>query len=205
MNNRTVAAYAAELAAATPTPGGGSAAATVASLAAALAEMVVRFTVGRPAFTQGEPELAGSRERMGDLRTRFLDLAAADEAAYGAYRAALALPKDDAAAKLRRRAALDAALRRAADVPLQVAEGCEELLSELRPILRRGNPHVLSDGVAAALFAEAALRAAVTNVRVNARLMRAPETAAAYRRRAEEIETRGRSLAADLITLAAAR
>ncbi len=184
----SVGAYAAAVASGAPTPGGGSVVAVTGALAAALAAMVCNHTIGRPAYTSAEDALTCARSRADAIRTHLLDLAAADEAAYGGYVAATSLPRTTEAEKASRRAAMQEALVAAADVPLAVAVACANLLPLLETVATLGNKHLLSDATVAALLAEAALRGALTNVRVNADQMRDPDRAAHYRGRITELE-----------------
>ncbi|MEJ7763790.1 MAG: cyclodeaminase/cyclohydrolase family protein [Thermomicrobiales bacterium] len=140
-----------------------------------------------------------------DLRERLLALAAADEAAYGAYIAATRLPKGTDAEKTARRAALQAALAGAAEVPLAVARAVHGLHPHLAALAAGGNPHVLSDVVVAALCAEAAGRAALVNVRVNARLLKDKERGRAYLSEADDLESTLRAWTGDVIMVANAR
>lgn len=202
---RTLATYVAALASGEPAPGGGSAVAVAAAMAAALGEMVCNLTLGRPAYAAAEPALRDARARSADLRARFLAAARDDETAYGRYIAATGLPTTTEAEKTTRRAAMQDALAGAADVPLGVADGCLALLETLDPIARLGNKHAVADVTVAARLSEAALRGAAVNVRVNARLIRDRDRAADYDRRADEAERRGRALAAVIIDLTTGR
>ncbi len=187
-SQESVAAYAAAVASGDPTPGGGSAVAVTGALAAALAAMVCNHTIGRPAYADTEEALTRARSRADALRAHLLDLAAADEAAYSGYVAATSLPRSSEAEKVSRRAAMQDALVAAADVPLAVAVACADLLALLESVAALGNKHLLSDATVAALLAEAALRGATTNVRINADQMREPDRAAHYRGRIAELE-----------------
>jgi formiminotetrahydrofolate cyclodeaminase len=145
--DRTLAELLAEIAAATPAPGGGSTAAVACALAAALVEM-----------SAGPPH-----ERAAALRARALELADEDLRSFGPVLDAERLPADDESRPERLRAALSAA----SDAPLAVAAvGCEvaELAAE---VARRGRRHVEGDAAAAALLAEAATRAAARLVELN--------------------------------------
>ena len=200
-----VAAYAAAVATGAPTPGGGSVVAVVAALGAALGEMVCRLTADPVDDGATGRELPDALAQMTELRPRLLALAAADEAAYRGYIAAAALPKATDAERTRRRDALQTALVGAADVPLAVADGCAALATLLEPIARLGNRHAVSDVAVGAWLAEAALRGALLNVRVNARLMRDETRRGAYEARADAVEADGLAAVARALAAATAR
>lgn len=163
----TLEAFTTALASGEPVPGGGSAAAVAAALAASLSGMVVRLSLGRPAF---ESHAALHREALAAsdaARTRFLALADDDAAAYAAYRAARSLPRQSAAEVAAREDATRHAARRSADVPLSVVEACCGLVELVERLAGRSNPHAASDLDCAALLLDAAARAAAANVLVN--------------------------------------
>jgi formiminotetrahydrofolate cyclodeaminase len=190
-----LAGYVEAVASAAPTPGGGSVAAVVGALAAALGEMVVNLTMGRPAYSAVEPELRQALARLGEARSALLGLAVEDERAYGGYLAAADLPRTTVEEKAARTATMQAALGRSAKVPERVAGTCLALFPELETIARTGNKHVLSDAVVAAILAEAAVRAAAVNVRVNARLIRDTTEAEGFVARAVAAEAVARAKA----------
>ncbi|MGH2535174.1 MAG: cyclodeaminase/cyclohydrolase family protein [Thermomicrobiales bacterium] len=189
-SGRTVGDYLEALASAEPAPGGGSAVALAGALAAALAEMVCRLSIGRADAADADEELRAALHAATEARRRLLRLSAEDAAAYAAYVAATGLPKVTPEEKAARRSTVVAALRTAADVPSEIAAACFRVLETLTPIARLGSIHVLSDVEVAAFLANAAIRGAIVNVRVNARLMRDRETAMSYLDRATEMEAR---------------
>lgn len=186
-HQRTLHTYLDEVAAANPTPGGGSVAAVVGALAAALGEMVANLTTGE--------ELAPARDRLTQCRTQLLDAAAADEAAYASYRVAASLPRDTGEAKAVRAAAMQEALIGSTEVPLQVARTATEVARTLEPVASAGNPHLRTDAALGALLAEVALRGALLNVRGNAALFRDRDRAGAYLEEADRLEEEGRRAA----------
>lgn len=200
-----VAGYAAAVASDRPTPGGGSVAGVVGALAAALMEMVCQLSKGRAAGEESEAELSEAIELASGLRSRLLDLAAADEAAYRGYVAATKLPKTTEQEKFDRRSALQQMLGTAADVPLAVALACCESLQALERLASYGNKYLVSDVIAAALCAEAAGRAALLNVEVNARMMTDKERGRSYRDSAAELERAVREQAATVVRIATER
>ncbi len=160
----TLADFTERLAARTPTPGGGSAAAVAGAIGAALGAMVVEY-----ARTEGrlDPALEPLLRALTEGRLRLLALADADAASYEAVRdarrARKAAPLDDAGA----RSALIAAIRRAADVPSETAGLVAELARQLEAATPRLKPTVESDRVAALALLRAAEAGARANVAIN--------------------------------------
>ncbi len=190
-----VSLYLDEVAAGTPTPGGGSVAAVVGALAAALGEMVANLTLGREKYADAEATLRPARDRLTVLRAALLDAAAADEAAYQSYRDAASLPRTSDGEKTTRRDAMQRALIAATDVPLGVARSAHEVAEILATVAREGNPHVRSDAALGALLAETALRGALLNVRGNAAMLTDRELAVTYLTDADLLERTGREAA----------
>ena len=193
--NSGLATYLEQVAAGTPTPGGGSVAAVVGALAAALGEMVANLTLGRTKYTDAESSLGPERARLTLLRTALLEAAAADEAAYQSYRDAAILPRSSESEKTARTVAMQRALITATDVPLRVARSLHEVAKILQSMARDGNPHVRSDAALGALLAEAALRGVLLNVRGNAAMLKDRELALAYLAGADRLEEAGREAA----------
>ncbi len=201
-HERTLVEYLEAVAAGAPAPGGGSVAAIAGALAAALGEMVANLTLGREQYADAETVLRPVRDRLTALRKELTDAAAADERAYAAYRAAVALPRSSDVDKAGRIVAVQQALAEATDVPLGVARVSAEISELLETVARAGNPHVRSDAALGALLAETALRGALLNVRGNAALLQDRQRAAAYRDDADRLENHGREAAARAYRLA---
>jgi formiminotetrahydrofolate cyclodeaminase len=148
-----------ELAAARPAPGGGSAAALAVALAAALCAMTAELSVRHLA---GAPGLAA--EARGLLR-RAAPLAQADADAYAEVLAALRAPGQPGGRQ--REEQVSAALARASEVPLEVAELGDRVAVLAADVADRGNPAVRGDALAAAQLAAAAARMAAALVQIN--------------------------------------
>ncbi len=178
-------AYLDRLASAEPTPGGGSAAALVGALGAALCAMVARITSGSERLAGKHAEARALAAEADALRARFEAARPLDEAAYGRVVSASALPKDGEDAKRARSAALQAALAGAAEAPLAVAELAGEGVALAERAAALGNAHLASDVECALLFFAAALDAGAANVRINHRFIK---DAALVRAQAERLE-----------------
>lgn len=201
-SSRTLTRYLDEVASAAPTPGGGSVAAIVGALGAALGEMVIHLTTC-PERDEGDSALQDALLRLSALRQSLLGAAAADERAYAGYREAAAMPRQSAEEKQARATAMQEALIVASDVPLAVAKAAAATAEVMNEVARRGNRHLRTDAALGALLAEAALRGALLNVRGNAGMLRDPERAAYYQAEAERLETTGREAAECAYRLAA--
>ena len=154
------------------TPGGGAAAALTGSQAAALLSMVVNFTVGRKRYADVEEEMQGHLRRTEYLRADLLALADKDAEAFGAVAACYAMPRSTDAEKSARTNAMQTALKGAAEVPLEMASLCLEILELTPPIAEKGNANVVSDAATAAHLAFAAIQCALVNVRINLKFLK---------------------------------
>jgi glutamate formiminotransferase/formiminotetrahydrofolate cyclodeaminase len=163
----TLSSFRGAVAAASPTPGGGSVVAHVGALAAALAQMVAGLTVGRAKYAAVEGPMRDVIRDATALGSTLAALVDTDANAYGAVVAAYKLPKDPAAAAEVRRAAIAEAILGAAVVPLETARACAQVADLAAIVATNGNQNAASDAGVAALLAEAAARGAAYNVRIN--------------------------------------
>jgi formiminotetrahydrofolate cyclodeaminase len=159
----TIDDYLDRLASSEPVPGGGSAAALTAQLAAALVAMVGRI-VAAP--------IEGLVDRADRLRGALGDARRRDEKAYAAVIAAQERPKRDEGERLSRRVALEAALREAAQSPLDAAGLALEVLRLADRLIESPRGALASDVGCAAELGYAAIAACAFNVRINHFYMR---------------------------------
>ena len=176
-----------ELASASPTPGGGSAAALAGAMGAALVSMVCSLTVGRKRFADVEDELQEVLSEAKALQRQLTDLAEADSQAFEQVMAAYRLPKETEEERTARQAAIQTALRQATRIPMETAAACAAVVRLADRIVPKINPNALSDLGAAALLAEAGLRGAQLNVVINLADIRDSEFAQAQRNKLGKI------------------
>ena len=152
-------------------PGGGSAAAVMGAMGAALVSMVCRLTIGRKGYEAVDAELRAVLDEAEAWRARLSDMVRADVEAYDAVLAAYQLPKDTAEQAVARTDAVQAALHGATEVPMACARGSAAVVGLARRAAEKGNRTAAGDAGAGALAALAALRASALNVHANAARM----------------------------------
>ena len=161
--HESIASFTSRLAARTPTPGGGSAAAIAAALASGLGEMVLAYSID-PA--KPSEDLAEVARALAVGRRRFLALADEDARSYDSVRAARRARKekpDDPALT----AAVASALETAAQVPLETAQRAVDLASRLVLVGERTKAALRSDLTTSLALFRAATEGALANVAVN--------------------------------------
>lgn len=141
-----------------PTPGGGSAAALAVAISAGLTAMVARAS--------GDWPEAGSAVAQAErLRKRISPLAQRDAEAYEEALVSMTLP--ERVEPVVRDMAVGAALWRAAEVPMAIAEAGADAACLASLVADRGTASRRADAVTAALLAEAATWSAAGLVKVN--------------------------------------
>lgn len=189
------------LASARPAPGGGSAAAVMGAMGAALVSMVANLTIGKRPYAEVEDEVAALREQAEALRLKLTCALQQDVDAYLAVMAAYALAKETPAQQAARSAAIQTALQLATEVPLACARLALEALPLAGRIAQIGNAHAVADAGVAAIAAQGALRSAVLNVLVNIAAIQDQAFSAPRRAEAEQLMVRGAALEANVFDL----
>ena len=157
-----------ELASGAATPGGGSAAAIMGAMGAALVSMVCNVTTAKKGHEAVAAELNAVRDESEQLRARLTAMVADDIAAFDGLMAAYRLPKTSDEEKSRRAEAIQSNLRAATETPLACARACAEVVALSRRAGEKGYAGVVSDAGVGVLAANSALRSAALNVYINA-------------------------------------
>ncbi|MDF9393358.1 MULTISPECIES: methenyltetrahydrofolate cyclohydrolase [Methylococcus] len=158
-----------QLASKSATPGGGSAAAIMGAMGAALVGMVCNLTVGKKNYEAVEAEMAAVLARADALREQSIGMIRADIEAFDRVMAAYALPRETDEDKATRSQAIQDALKAATDVPLACARLCVDIIELSEIATQKGNRNLISDAGVAVMAAHAALKSAALNVYVNAK------------------------------------
>ncbi|HET7632804.1 MAG TPA: glutamate formimidoyltransferase [Gemmatimonadaceae bacterium] len=188
-------AFVGSVAGSAPVPGGGSVAAHVGALGAALTQMVAGLTAGRKKYAAVDAEMKDIVERAAALTRELSVLVDEDAASYAAVSAAYKLPKETDADVARRKEAITAALLSAAEVPLRTVRACVEACRLAATAAEKGNSNAVSDAGVAALMAEAACRGAAYNVRINIASLDDKTLGAALTREATQLVAQAKTLA----------
>ena len=157
-----------------PAPGGGSAAALMGALAAALAAMVANLTVGKKGFEQVAPEMKTLAVAAQGHKDFFLSAVDRDTQAFEQLMAAYRLPAASDADRAAKSQAVAQAVRGATAVPRSVLERVRPVIALCRAAAERGNPNAQSDAGVAAAAARAAARGAYWNVLINLKSIAEP-------------------------------
>lgn len=156
-----------QIAAPTPTPGGGTVSAVVGAIATSLATMVANLTLGKKKYAASESSLRALKQKAATLRGTLLGLARRDSEAFDAVLAARRLPQGTAEQDAERIARIAAAELEAARVPLATARACAEVVALAAQAAREGNPNAVTDAGVAGLLAQAGAEGALLNVEIN--------------------------------------
>jgi glutamate formiminotransferase / formiminotetrahydrofolate cyclodeaminase len=160
--------FADETASESPAPGGGSIAAYVGALGAALGGMVANLSAHKKGWDNRWAEFsdwAAQGQRRKDELLRLVD---ADTRAFNALMSAFGLPKGNEEEKKIRHQTIQAATKTAIEVPFYVMETAYASLELIRAMASGGNPNSVSDAGVGALCVRAAVHGAFLNVRINA-------------------------------------
>lgn len=164
---QSLSGFVSGVASSAPVPGGGSVAAHVGALAAALVQMVAGLTAGKKKYASVDAEMRALALDAAALVTQLSALVARDAAAFADVATAYKMPNEPADAAARRSEAVTKALLGAAQIPLETARACARAAELAVVVAQKGNTNAASDAGVAALLAEAGCRGAVLNVRIN--------------------------------------
>ncbi|MFQ5430198.1 MAG: glutamate formimidoyltransferase [Phycisphaerae bacterium] len=201
----SLAEFVHETASESPAPGGGSVSASLGAMGAALATMVANLSSHKRGWDDRWEMFSDWAERGKACHDALLRRIDEDTDAFNAIMAASRLPQKTDAEKAERRRAIEAATRRAIEVPLGVMETALESMEVIRAMAESGNPNSVSDAGVGALCARSAVMGAFLNVRINLSGLEDKAAAEAYLRRGAEIEKQAQALERDILAIVNAK
>lgn len=163
----TVKAFTELTASESPAPGGGSVAALLGALAAALGVMVANLSSHKRGWDDRWQFFSDWAEQGENLRKVLLALIDEDTRAFNGVMAAFGMPKATPEEKAARSQAVQAATKVAVEAPLKVMQTTFQLFPLLKAMVESGNPNSITDAGVGANCARSAIYGAYLNVLVN--------------------------------------
>lgn len=169
------------------TTGGGTASAVAGSMAAALAAMVARLSIGKKKM---EPEdfYLQRGEALSSLADELFAGGRQDSEAFASVSQAFKLPKVTDEEKADRSRAIQAGWIQAAEVPLANARRCAQVLALARELEGRSNENAASDLACAFYLARAGTLGCLENVAINLPMIKDQTIAARLSEQAAQLK-----------------
>jgi glutamate formiminotransferase/formiminotetrahydrofolate cyclodeaminase len=166
--------FANETASESPAPGGGSVSAYAAALGASLGTMVANLSAHKKGWDDRWEEFSKWAEKGQRYKVELLKLVDEDSKAFEEVMAAWKLPKESQADLEERAAAINRATIKAIDVPYKVMKISLDAMELIRYTAQNGLSSSISDAGVGALMANAAVKGAYFNVRINCKSLQNP-------------------------------
>ncbi|MCG9968525.1 cyclodeaminase/cyclohydrolase family protein [Pelotomaculum terephthalicicum JT] len=154
-----------------PAPGGGSVSAIVACFGLAMTAMVCNLTTGKKKYREVEPQVNEIISTADNLMRRLEELVDRDMAEFNNYMRAFRMPKETDAEKATREEAMQKALVKATETPLDIARVCLEALRITARLSGMGNKTAISDAGVAAVIFDAAVNGVLLSAEINAAMI----------------------------------
>ncbi|MEE8368414.1 MAG: glutamate formimidoyltransferase [Thermoanaerobaculia bacterium] len=184
-----------------PAPGGGSVAATIGSLGAALGTMVANLSSHKKGWDDRWEEFSDWAVRSRQYQVELVALIDADTAAFNAILDAFRLPKSTPPETVERQRRIQEATQTAIKVPLQIMQQALNSMEIIRAMAEIGNPNSVSDAGVGALCARAAVRGGGLNVRINSSDLTDRELAADFCKKADDLENAAKKAEVEILRI----
>jgi len=166
--DRTLTGFVHETASESPAPGGGSVAATMGAMGAALATMVANLSAHKRGWDDRWEEFFDWAEKGKALHDDLLGLIDEDTEASNAIMTAFGLPGTTHDQKTARTEAIEDATKHAIEIPFRVMQVAYASMAVSKAMAETGNPNSISDAGVGAIAARSGVMGAYLNVRINA-------------------------------------
>lgn len=181
-----------------PNPGGGSVAAYVGALGAALNIMVANLSYGKKDYEalpeETKTEITAGVEKLNAIIERLKPLIDEDSRSFDAVLEAFKLPKETDEEKKIRSAKVQEGYVHALTVPLETAKVCIEAMELLPVFAKHGGMHAITDVGCGVLMLATGAEGALFNVLINLKSLKDETLRADYKKQAEEIRAYARKM-----------
>ncbi|PTN06750.1 glutamate formimidoyltransferase [Mangrovibacterium marinum] len=168
-------------------PGGGSVAAYLGALGAALGGMVANLSAHKRGWDNRWGDFSNWADQAKGYQTTLLQLVDEDTKAFNQVMDAYAMPKSTEEEKALRNEAIRKATICAIESPLAVMEAACASFDVIAEMAEHGNPNSVSDAGVAALCAKTAVHGAYLNVLINLKELKDQSLSESYKHRAEKL------------------
>jgi len=172
------------------TPGGGSVSAYAGAMAAALGQMVAGLSRKKKSLILNVDKLSDALEQLRRTTDELTEAVDHDAASYQAVMASFQRPQGNAEEIAVRESAIQAATKRAAEIPMQVAERALEVHGLLLQLEGISAASMKSDLEVARLMAVAAVMGALANVEINLEALKDTAYVQQVQQKVAELRTR---------------
>ncbi|MGB2752794.1 MAG: glutamate formimidoyltransferase [Pyrinomonadaceae bacterium] len=201
----TCRGFADETASESPAPGGGSIAAYMGALGAALATMVANLSSHKAGWDDRWQEFSDWAVKGQQIKDDLLFLVDEDTNSFNKVMDAFGLPKTTDEEKAARTTAIQEATKYATEIPLRTMERTFDAFEIIGAMVEDGNPNSVTDAGVGALCARSAIIGAYMNVRINAAGLKNREFADEILARGAEIERKAIEVEAAIIEIVNAK
>lgn len=188
------------LASKAPIPGGGGASALVGAIGTALGNMVASLTVGKKKYADVEEQMYLLKTKCDRLQEEFLGLVAKDAEVFEPLSKAYGMPSETAEQQEEKNLVMEAALKEACYVPLEIMKKCCVTIELHREFAAKGSALAISDAGVGVVFCKAALQGASLNVFINTKAMKDREYAEQINEEANSLLIKYEAMADEIYT-----
>ena len=198
MSQRTCDNFVEVLASKEAVPGGGGASALVGAVGVALGNMVGSLTVGKKKYADVEADIISLKAKADTLQNDLLELMQKDADSFEPLSKAYGLPKETKEQQEEKARIMEAALREACSVPVQIMEKCCEGIELQKEFAAKGSALALSDAGVGVIFCKSALQGASLNVFINTKSMEDRNYAEEINKKVEAMLSKYNAMADDI-------
>ncbi|MCD8010622.1 MAG: cyclodeaminase/cyclohydrolase family protein [Lachnospiraceae bacterium] len=171
MYRQTCEEFVEVLASKAPVPGGGGASALVGAVGMALGNMVGSLTVGKKKYADVQEDILALKGKADVLQAELLRLIDKDAEMFEPLSKAYGLPKNTEEERAEKARIMEAALKDACSVPMEIMEKVCEAIDLLEEFAAKGTAIAISDVGVGVSCCRAALLGASLNVFINTKSM----------------------------------